>query len=77
MPAVFVCIAMTVALTAPHIEDFPPIVLSPAQFFNHTQPRGNYIPYANLEKPGAPKANWSLDASPEEILQTFKLPAGK
>ena len=41
LPALFVCIAMTVALTAPQIKDLPPMVLSPAQYYNSTQPRGN------------------------------------
>ena len=40
LPALFVCIAMTVALTAPQNKDLPPMVLSPAQYYNSTQPRG-------------------------------------
>lgn len=37
---------MSVALTAPKVEDLPPLVLSPSQYYNYTQPEGNVIPYA-------------------------------
>lgn len=30
--------------------DLPPLVLSPSQYHNYTQPRGNFIPYANEER---------------------------
>ena len=75
LPALFVCVAMTVALTAPQVQDQPPITLSPAQYFNYTQPRGNFIPYANVETPGQ-KDEWSSDASTQELIQTFRLPCG-
>jgi len=26
------------------VQDLPAIVLSPAQYYNYTQPRGNFIP---------------------------------
>ncbi|XP_015427825.1 PREDICTED: ATP-binding cassette sub-family A member 2 [Myotis davidii] len=50
LPALFVCVAMTVALSVPEIGDLPPLVLSPSQYHNYTQPRGNFIPYANEER---------------------------
>ena len=52
----------------------PPITLSPAQYYNYTQPRGNFIPYANHEE--EPSPDWSGDASASELIQTFKLPCG-
>ena len=52
----------------------PPIVLSPAQYYNYTQPRGNLIPYANDETEPTPP--WSHDASAAELIQTFRLPCG-
>ncbi|EHH23651.1 hypothetical protein EGK_07162 [Macaca mulatta] len=50
LPAFFVCVAMTVALSVPEIGDLPPLALSPSQYHNYTQPRGNFIPYANEER---------------------------
>lgn len=32
------------------LGDLPPLVLSPSQYHNYTQPRGNFIPYANEER---------------------------
>lgn len=76
LPALFVCVAMTVALTAPQVQDQPPIVISPAQYYNYTQPRGNFIPYTNVntKKPEVP--SWSKDASPSKLIATFRLPSG-
>ncbi|TKS64951.1 ATP-binding cassette sub-family A member 2 [Collichthys lucidus] len=51
LPAFFVCVAMTVALSVPEIGDLPPLILSPSQYHNYTQPRGNFIPYANENRP--------------------------
>lgn len=34
----------------PPLGDLPPLVLSPSQYHNYTQPRGNFIPYANEER---------------------------
>lgn len=71
LPAFFVCVAMTVALSVPEIGecvcvcaamkkpphhlsllpgDLPPLILSPSQYHNYTQPRGNFIPYANEDR---------------------------
>ena len=75
LPALFVCVAMTVALSAPQVSNPPPLVLSPAMYFNYTQPRGNFIPYSNMaENPEMPK--WSQDAGPSEIIQTFRMASG-
>lgn len=30
--------------------DLPPLILSPSQYHNYTQPKGNFIPYANEER---------------------------
>ena len=63
------------ALTAPRLQDEPPLVLSPAQYYNYTQPTGNHIPYLN-QAPGYIKPVWNQDATPEDIVQTFRLPSG-
>uniref|UniRef100_A0AAZ3S8N3 ATP-binding cassette sub-family A member 2 n=1 Tax=Oncorhynchus tshawytscha TaxID=74940 RepID=A0AAZ3S8N3_ONCTS len=74
LPAFFVCVAMTVALSVPSIGDLPPLVLSPSQYHNYTQPRGNFIPYANEDRPQYSKL--SPDASPQKIANTLRLPSG-
>uniref|UniRef100_A0A2K6FXD3 ATP-binding cassette sub-family A member 2 n=1 Tax=Propithecus coquereli TaxID=379532 RepID=A0A2K6FXD3_PROCO len=75
LPAFFVCVAMTVALSVPEIGDLPPLVLSPSQYHNYTQPRGNFIPYANEER--REDRLWlSPDASPQQLVSTFRLPSG-
>jgi len=75
LPALFVCIAMTVALTAPQVQDEPPITLSPAQYFNYTQPKGNFVPYTN-NAAGEKPPEWSHDAPTDSIVQSFHLPSG-
>lgn len=30
--------------------DLPPLILSPSQYHNYTQPKGNFIPFANEER---------------------------
>lgn len=47
LPAIFVAIAMTVALAAPSVDDLPPLELSTLQYYNVTQPHGNFIPITN------------------------------
>jgi ATP-binding cassette subfamily A (ABC1) protein 2 len=74
LPALFVCVAMTVALTAPQVQDLPPIILSPAQYYNYTQPRGNFIPTSVASESAA--AAWSKDASASDIMATFHLASG-
>ena len=46
LPAIFVAIAMTVALAAPSVDDLPPLELSTLMYYNVTQPRGHFIPFA-------------------------------
>ncbi|XP_068166235.1 ATP-binding cassette sub-family A member 2 isoform X2 [Antennarius striatus] len=74
LPAFFVCVAMTVALSVPEIGDLPPLILSPSQYHNYTQPRGNFIPYANENRPQYSKL--SPDANPHTIVNTLRLPSG-
>ncbi|XP_068617160.1 ATP-binding cassette sub-family A member 2 [Brachionichthys hirsutus] len=75
LPAFFVCIAMTVALSVPEIGDLPPLILSPSQYHNYTQPRGNFIPYANEYRPQY-RGKLSPDASPHKLVNTLRLPSG-
>ena len=75
LPAVFVTIAMTIALSAPSVNDLPPLVLDPTQYFDITQPRGNFIPFFNRRSTG--NSNYTTtDASASEIIQTFRLLSG-
>ncbi|KAM7392169.1 hypothetical protein PAMP_022799 [Pampus punctatissimus] len=75
LPAFFVCVAMTVALSVPEIGDLPPLILSPSQYHNYTQPRGNFIPYANEDRPQY-RTKLSPDASPQKVINTLRLPSG-
>ncbi|MBN3299367.1 ABCA2 protein, partial [Amia calva] len=75
LPAFFVCVAMTVALSVPEIGDLPPLILSPSQYHNYTQPRGNFIPYANEDR-AEYRSKLSPDASPQQIANTLRLPSG-
>ncbi|XP_055516314.1 ATP-binding cassette sub-family A member 2 [Leucoraja erinacea] len=75
LPAFFVCVAMTVALSVPEIGDLPPLILSPSQYHNYTQPRGNFIPYADEER-NEYRIKLSPDASPQQLANTFYLPSG-
>ncbi|XP_033946988.1 ATP-binding cassette sub-family A member 2 isoform X1 [Pseudochaenichthys georgianus] len=75
LPAFFVCVAMTVALSVPEIGDLPPLILSPSQYHNYTQPRGNFIPYTNEDR-SQYRIRLSPDASPQKIINTLRLPSG-
>ena len=76
LPALFVSIAMTVALSAPKDEDLPPLELSPSMYFNVTQPRGNYIPFSN-ERSSPRALKYLKDKGPDDLIKTFHLPSGK
>ena len=76
LPALFVSIAMTVALSAPSVDDLPPLMLDPTQYYNVTQPRGNFIPFANRRKPSANYNNNLTEASASQLIETFHLPSG-
>ncbi|KAI5088415.1 ATP-binding cassette sub-family A member 2 isoform X1, partial [Silurus meridionalis] len=75
LPAFFVCVAMTVALSVPEIGDLPPLILSPSQYHNYTQPRGNFIPFANEDRLQY-RSKLSPDASPQKIINSLHLPSG-
>uniref|UniRef100_A0A9J7XGT8 ATP-binding cassette sub-family A member 2 n=1 Tax=Cyprinus carpio carpio TaxID=630221 RepID=A0A9J7XGT8_CYPCA len=75
LPAFFICVAMTVALSVPEIGDLPPLILSPSQYHNYTQPRGNFIPYANEDRLQY-RSKLSPDASPQRIVNSLRLPSG-
>ncbi|XP_052774715.1 ATP-binding cassette sub-family A member 2-like isoform X2 [Mya arenaria] len=75
LPALFVSIAMTVALSAPKDEDLPPLELSPSMYFNVTQPKGNYIPISN-EHSSERAVNYLKDKGPDDLIKTFHLPSG-
>ncbi|KAH0615615.1 hypothetical protein JD844_005073 [Phrynosoma platyrhinos] len=55
--------------------DLPPLILSPSQYHNYTQPKGNFIPYANEERHEY-RIKLSPDASPQQLVGTFHLPSG-
>ncbi|KAK3087439.1 hypothetical protein FSP39_005943 [Pinctada imbricata] len=76
LPALFISVAMTVALSAPQVDDMPPIELSPSQYFNITQPRGNYIPFTDESQGTMNKPTFSKDAGPNRMMNTFRLASG-
>ncbi|XP_041370956.1 ATP-binding cassette sub-family A member 2-like [Gigantopelta aegis] len=73
LPAIFVAIAMTVALAAPSLDDLPILELSPSQYYNVTRPRGNFIPFTNARMTADLH---SKDAGAEKLIATLFLPAG-
>ncbi|WAR31434.1 ABCA2-like protein [Mya arenaria] len=81
LPALFVSISMTIALTAPRVADPDPIEMSTAQYFEATQPVGNFVPFS-LNKDSRSNAKRSVDGKlkseniPERLLETFYLPSG-
>uniref|UniRef100_T1J7T4 ATP-binding cassette sub-family A member 2 n=1 Tax=Strigamia maritima TaxID=126957 RepID=T1J7T4_STRMM len=75
LPAFFVSVAMSVALTAPQIEDLPPLSLSPSQYYNFTRPDGNVIPFANHQSHKKPRS-WSKDASALDLEATLLMASG-
>ena len=75
LPALFVCVAMTVAVTAPQVKDMPPIVLSPGQYYTPTMPKGNFVPFSN-QAPHITKHSWSDDATARDLVNTLRMPAG-
>ena len=62
------------------VQDLPAIVLSPAQYYNYTQPRGNFIPTSLADKQQSSDQSavtwWSRDASARRLLGTFHLASG-
>lgn len=68
LPACFVSIAMTVALSAPGFLDLPPLELTPAQFYPLTKPEGIYIPFSY--RPNMTHSNHK-SANTSEIIQSL------
>ncbi|XP_048586908.1 ATP-binding cassette sub-family A member 2 isoform X2 [Nematostella vectensis] len=63
LPALFICIAMTMALSLPPKPDLPPLELSPSMFY---QP--NYIPFGNEAK--------GMNILAKRLEQTLTLSSG-
>jgi ATP-binding cassette subfamily A (ABC1) protein 2 len=79
LPALFVCIAMTVALSAPGFLDLPALELSAAQFYPLTKPEGVYVPYSySLRKDNCTNRDneANSDATSLEIVQTLSYIVG-
>ena len=76
LPALFVCIAMTIALSLPTAGDPPPLVLSPSQYYNMTRPRGNFIPYSDQSVIFPVRPSKTSDANAARLISTFSLPSG-
>nr|XP_006817327.1 PREDICTED: ATP-binding cassette sub-family A member 2-like [Saccoglossus kowalevskii] len=79
LPALFICIAMTVALLAPQVGDLPPLVLSPSQYHQLEHPEGNYIPYNNEAKYGSHYTVYKSpdgDAGPAKLASTLEISVG-
>ncbi|CAG5130291.1 unnamed protein product, partial [Candidula unifasciata] len=75
LPAIFVAIAMTVALAAPSVDDLPPLELSTTQYTNVSLPKGNFIPFTNERMSRRSKVN-PLDAIASELQETLALASG-
>ena len=63
LPALFISIAMTMALSLPPLPALPPLQLSPSMF-----PRDNYIPFGNEAK--------GTNRLAERLERTLTLPSG-
>ena len=69
LPACFVSIAMTVALSAPGFLDLPALELSPSQFFPLTKPEGIYVPFSY--NPNKTDHSRHQSASTKDIIQSL------
>ncbi len=86
LPALFICVAMTVALAAPGFFDLPKMELTTAQFYPLTKPEGIYIPFSHSIKPEqinnqckttkTDKQQPLVSASSIEIVRTLKFLTG-
>jgi len=78
LPASFICIAMTVALSAPGFFDLPELELTPAQFWPLTEKEGGLsLPYNyDLEETSrynkCTETKKGIEASSVEIAKTLK-----
>ncbi|BFZ20641.1 hypothetical protein BsWGS_23680 [Bradybaena similaris] len=75
LPAIFVAIAMTVALAAPSVDDLPPLELSTTQYTNVSLPKGNFIPFTNERMSRRSKVS-PLDAIACDLQETLALASG-
>lgn len=75
LPAFFITVAMTVALTAPGFADPPPITLSTAMFSHLNQ---LYTPVSDLNdfKLKNSSGIYRLNANPNDLSETIHYPAG-
>lgn len=89
LPALFICIAMTVALSAPGFLDLPPLELSTAQFYPlpMTKPDGIYVPFSYMPNSSLPYEKIlsttppeppypAISASSIDIVNTLQLMVG-
>ncbi|KAH3795730.1 hypothetical protein DPMN_149289, partial [Dreissena polymorpha] len=90
LPAVFVSISMTIALTAPKVSDPDPVTMTTTQFFDETQPKGNYVPFSvkHLKRNEGPLENASMglfssdadedryNAFIDKLANTLLIPSG-
>lgn len=69
---------MTVALSAPKSADAPAIVLDTTQYYNLTQPMGNYIPFSVENSRNISQSDSSVhtSAGPFDLANTFHLASG-
>lgn len=81
LPALYVTLAMSVALSAPHISDLPQIILTPSQYHPLEYPDSNIVPYANDDISNSREeymvySSLNGDSGPMKIASTFTYPAG-
>uniref|UniRef100_A0A914W7B2 ABC transporter domain-containing protein n=1 Tax=Plectus sambesii TaxID=2011161 RepID=A0A914W7B2_9BILA len=78
LPALFVAVAMSVELPAVIMAPLPRMEMSPSQYYNFTQPKGNVIAYANHEHEDTikRKRNDPTYVSGSSIAKTMYNPAG-
>ena len=81
LPALFICIAMTVALSAPGFLDLPSLELSTAQFYPlpMTKPDGIYVPFSylpNMTQYPPPQDDDDSSATSADIVNTLHLLVG-
>ena len=76
LPACFICVAMTVALSAPGFQDLPPLELSSSQFYPLTKPEGTYVPFSYYIKPKDGDTREESSATTEELVESLRFIVG-
>jgi ATP-binding cassette subfamily A (ABC1) protein 2 len=78
LPAIFVSISMTIVLTALKNSDPEPLVMSTAQYYDLTKPRGNFIPFSihELNKTSKHLNSLYVTKFSEKLADTFFMPSG-